>query len=569
MLGRMLAGLLPLPRRSAASCYGRATVARERGDWTRASAWYRRALAAEPDHADARNDLGIALCALKDYDGARAAFEQALASRGEFLPARVNLGQLLQSEFRDYREAAAHYRAALAIDPGQGPVRSSLAVALYERGLVAEAIEQLREALRRAPGDAQAHEYLLFISNALPLRDLEAWHAEHRLWAQRHTDGLPRYAHAPAGASRRLRVGYVSADLREHATAGFLRPVLDCHDRERFDVYCYSNAEETDADALTQDMQRQAHRWRSIVGVDDTQAAQLIRADAIDILVDLSGHTRGNRLGVFARKPAPLQMSYLGYLNTTGVAAIDYRITDAIADPPGVSDRLHSETLLRLPQALWCYRPPADAPGVVPPPAQRNGCITFGTFNHVAKLNDRVLDLWAELLSRLPGSRLRVMAMPDDETSARIRAALEKAGIDPARVATFPRLARAHYWRMFEEVDIALDPFPYAGGATTCDALWMGVPVVTLAGSFGFARSGATVLAHAGLAELVAANEAEYIAIALRLAGAVPALAALRAGMRERLARAPLLDGPRFAQALEQLYREAWQQAAGATEAPC
>ena len=563
----MLAGFLPLQGRSAASCYRRATAARERGDWAQAIGWYRRSLAAAPDHAEAHNDLGIALCAVKDYVGARAAYAQALALRGEFVPAQVNLGQLLQSEFRDYRQAAAHYRAALAIDPGQGQARNHLALTLYERGLVEAAIECLREALQRAPDEALAHEFMLFMSNALPQRDPDEWYAEHRAWGRRHADGLPRYAHAPSGASRRLRIGYVSADLREHATAGFIRPILAGHDRESFEVFCYSNSDE--ADALTQNLQRQVHRWRAIDGVDDARTAQLIHADAIDILVDLSGHTRGNRLGVFARKPAPVQIGYLGYLNTSGMTAMDYRITDAIADPPGASDLVHSETLLRLPRTLWCYQSPGDAPGVAPSPAQRNGYITFGSFNHVAKLNDRVLGLWAELLRGLPTSRLQLMALPDEETAARIRAVLEKLGVDAARVRTLPRLARGQYWRVFDEVDIALDPFPYTGGATTCDSLWMGLPVVTLAGSFGFARSGATVLANAGLAELVATDERQYLDIALRLANAVPALAGMRAGMRERLVRSPLLDAPRFVASLEQLYREAWHRAVGAGAVSC
>jgi protein O-GlcNAc transferase len=567
MLARLLTGLLPLPGKSAASCYRRATAARERGEWVQAVDWYRRALAARPDHADACNDLGVALCALKDFAGARAAFMQALVLRGEFVPALVNLGQLLQSEFRGYRQAAAHYRAALAAEPGQSQARNNLALTLYELGLAEEAVACLREALARAPDDALAHQFMLFMSNALPQRDLDEWYAEHRLWGLRHADELPRYAHAPAGAARRLRIGYVSADLREHATAGFIRPILACHDPETFEVFCYSNSDETDA--LTQEMQQQAHCWRAIAGVDDVRAAQLIHADAIDILVDLSGHTRGNRLGVFARKPAPVQIAYLGYLNTSGMAAMDYRITDASADPPGASDRLHSETLLRMPQTLWCYQPPADAPPIAPPPVERNGYITFGSFNHIAKLNEQVLNLWAELMCRLPASRLQLMALPDDEAAARIRAAMEQHGVDAARIRTLPRLARGQYWQMFGEVDIALDPFPYTGGATTCDSLWMGLPVVTLAGSFGFARSATSVLVNAGLAELVAANERHYLDIAARLAGAEPVLAELRRGMRERLARSPLLDAPRFVEALEQLYREAWRRAVGETQASC
>ena len=567
MLARMLAEFLPLHRKSAASCYRRATAARELGNWTDAIAWYRRALAADPGHADAYNDLGVALCSARDFSGARAAFEQALALRGDFVRAQVNLGQLLLSEFRDYRQAGIYLRAALAANPDEVLARHKLASALYERGLVAEAIDCLRESLQHAPEDALAHEFMLFMSNALPRRDLDFWYAEHLRWGRRHADQLPRYQHAPAAGARRLRVGYVSADLREHATASFMRPILAGHDRGSFEVFCYSNSDLVDD--RTREMQAQVHRWRVIDGVEDEPAARIIHEDAIDILVDLSGHTSGNRPGVFARKPAPVQIGYLGYLNTSGMAAMDYRITDAVADPPGISDRLHCETLLRLPQAPWCFLPPGDAPGVAPLPALRNGCITFGSFNHIAKLNQQVLQLWAELLRRLPGSRLQILAVPDEETAARIRAALRDCGVGADRIGTSPRLARDRYWSAFGGVDIALDPFPYTGGATTCETLWMGVPVVTLAGSFGFERSAATVMVNAGLADLVAADEQQYLEIAARLAGDVSALASLRGGMRQRLQQSPLLDATGFVAALEQLYREAWQRVAGARGAAC
>ena len=566
MLGRLLAGLLPRSESSAASCYRRATAARERGDTADAIHWYRRALALEPENAEAQNDLGIVLCAVRDFAGARLAFAAALALRAQFVEAQVNLGQLLQSEFRDYRGAAAHYAAALALNCAQSQARNNLALTLYERGLVEPAIECLRDALQRDPGDSQALDFMLFISNALPRRDLAQWYAEHRRWGQRFADSLPRYAHAAAGRARRLRIGYVSADLREHASASFFQPILAHHDAEAFEIFCYSNAEE--ADVTTQNMQRQAQRWRAINGIDDAQAARLIHSDAIDILVDLSGHTRGNRLGVFARRPAPVQIGYLGYLNTSGMAAMDYRITDAIADPPGASEMWHSEALLRLPQTLWCYQPPQDAPPLAPPPLLRNGHVTFGSFNHVAKLNEGVLRLWSELMLRLPSSRLQVMATPDEEAGARIRATLRGYGIDAARVRTLPRMARAQYWQALGEVDVALDPFPYTGGATTCDSLWMGLPVVTLAGSFGFARSAATVLQNAGLGEFIAVDERQYVDLALRLAGDAPALAEMRSGMRERLLRSPLLDAPRFVRSLEQLYRDVWRKAVE-QQAPC
>ncbi|MBE0614766.1 MAG: tetratricopeptide repeat protein [Burkholderiales bacterium] len=567
MLARMLAELLPLPTRSAAGCYRRATAARERGDWDRAIAWYRRALNAAPGHADACNDLGVALCAVKDYSAARAAFTQALGLRNGFVQAKVNLGQLLQSEFHDYRQAALLYREALADEPDQLQASHNLALVLYERGLVEEAMAYLRETLRRAPEDALAHEFMLFMSHALAQRDPEEWHAEHCCWGRRQARGISRHVHAHADAARRLRIGYVSADLREHATAGFMHPILALHDRNSFEVFCYSSSDEVDA--RTRVMQQRVSGWRNINGVDDARAAELILADGIDILVDLSGHTRGNRLDVFARKPAPVQISYLGYLDTLGMPAMDYRITDAVADPPGVSERMHSETLLRMPQTLWCYQPPGDAPAVAPLPAQRNGFITFGSFNHVAKLNERVLDLWGEVLRRLPASRLQLLAMPDEETAARIRATLENCGIDSARIRTLPRLARGEYWQTYAEVDIALDPFPYTGGATSCDSLWMGLPVVTLAGDFGFARSAATVMVNAGVEEFVAADERQYLDIAIRLASGVHELADLRRCLRERLARSPLLDAPRFVAALEQLYRDAWRRAAGTGKKPC
>jgi protein O-GlcNAc transferase len=559
MLGRMLAGLLSLRVNSAPRCYRRATAARERGDWTGAVNWYRRALALRPGHAEAQNDLGVALCALHEYSAAREAFTQALAARGDLVPAHVNLGQLLQSQFRDYRNAIEHYRAALAIDPGQQQAIIGVGQSLYERGEVVEAIACLREAPQGSSAEALAHQFMLFMSNALPERDAQLWYAEHCLWGQRYADVLPRYSYAPAPVRARIRIGYVSADLREHATANFIRPILACHKAEEFEVFCYANSAE--ADALTGEMQRLAHCWRAIDGLDDAAAAQLIRTDKIDILIDVSGHTSGNRLLLFARKPAPLQVSFLGYLNTTGMKAIDYRICDSYADPPGLSDGVHTEKLLRLPRTQWCYRPPQDAPPVSELPALRRGHVTFASFNHIAKLNPRVLELWAELLRQVPGSRLLIMAVPDEAVAARIRRGL--AGIEPDRVSTLGRLGRAGYWQQFAAVDIALDPFPYAGGATTCDTLWMGVPVVTLAGDYGFSRSGVTILANAGLSHLIAQTAAEYVGVARGLAGDLEGLARLRGGMRERLRSSPLTDAPAYVHDLESAYRNIWRDWCG------
>ncbi len=567
MLRRMLAGLGPRRGKPLADAYRHASAARQEGDWARAIDWYRRALTIDPRHAESHNDLGIALCQTRDFAGARAAFTRALEIQPQSVPANVNLGQLLLTEFRDYRQAALHLRLALASDPQQGQARNQLAVALYELGLVEEALACLDEASRRAPDDAEASQFRLFMSNALPRRDLDAWYGEHCAWGARFMDSFPRFAHAPLVGSPRLRIGYVSADLREHATAAFVRPILSLHDRARFEIFCYSNSAE--ADATTEALARAVDRWRAIDGLDDHQAARLIRGDAVNILVDLSGHTRGGRPGVFARKPAPLQIGYLGYLNTSGMAAMDYRISDSVADPPGYADRLHREALLRLPRTQWCFQPPQEALPVSPPPSLRKGHITFGSFNHIAKLNESVLDLWAELLGRLPGSRLRVLAVPDAEAGARTLRPMQQRGIAPARIDLVGRLARDAYWRSFGEVDIALDPFPYTGGATSCETLWMGVPLVSLAGAFGFGRSGASVLVNAGFPDFVATDERAYLGIATKLAQDTSALARLRSSMRERLARSPLLAAPDFVRALEDAYCELWQRAVAGASVPC
>ena len=310
-------------------------------------------------------------------------------------------------------------------------------------------------------------------------------------------------------------------------------------------------------DAITDRMRTGADVWRDIRAWSDDAAAQAIRADEIDILIDVSGHTGGIRLLLFARKPAPVQLSYLGYLNTSGLPAIDYRISDAWADPPGLSDRAHTERLLRLPQVLWCYQPPADAPVVCAPPALQRGYVTFASFNHIAKLNPRVLELWAQLLRKVPGSRLLVLAVPDEAAAARIRATM--AGIDPDRIDTLPRLARADYWQQFAGVDVALDPFPYSGGATTCDTLWMGVPVVTLAGDYGFSRSGVTILANTGMHRLIAGSAEEYLRCARGLADDLEELHRLRLSLRQRMLASPLLDAAAYVKALEAGYRQIWR----------
>lgn len=505
-----------------------------------------------------------------DLAAAQLRCEQALELEPEQADALHLLG-LMAHRLRDLEFATEYFERSVRARPGAALFLSNLGSVLVDSGRTEEAAAVFRRALALEPGSTVALANLLFVLALLPGARPEEVYAEHLAWAGTHADPLLAQVQIHRNSrdpERRLRIGYVSSDFRQHALSCFLEPALARHEREAFEVFCYQGG--SVVDEVTRRLMQQAEHWHNIAELDDPRAAQLIRDDQIDILVDVSGHTKGNRLLLFARRPAPLQVSYLGYLNTTGMKAIDYRISDSYADPPGLSDRVHTEKLLRLPRTLWCYRPPPDAPPVAALPALRRGHVTFASFNHVAKLNPRVLELWAQLLHQLPGSRLLVMAVPDDGAEARIRRGL--AGVDPDRVSMLGRLERAGYWQQFAGVDIALDPFPYAGGATTCDTLWMGVPVVTLAGDYGFSRSGVTILANAGLSHLIAQGAGDYLRLARALAGDLDRLARLRRGLRERLRASALTDASAYARDLHGAYRNIWRdwcgrQAGGRREA--
>jgi predicted O-linked N-acetylglucosamine transferase (SPINDLY family) len=359
---------------------------------------------------------------------------------------------------------------------------------------------------------------------------------------------------------RPLRVGYVSADFCAHPVGYFILPVLAAHDRARVAVHCFSGR--LVEDDVSARLRGHAAAWRSTVGVDDAALAAQIRADGIDILVDLGGHTAGNRLGAFARKPAPIQVTWLGYPATTGLRAIDYRLSDAFADPAD-ADRQSVEALVRLPGGFHCYVPADAAPDVAPAPARAQGVVTFGSFNNLSKVNARVIAAWGRVLAAVAGSRLLVKARPlaDPDTRARYQALFAQAGVAPERVSL---IATATSWRdhmaQYGQVDIALDTFPYNGTTTTCDALWMGVPVITLRGDRHAGRVGVSLLSHVGLPELIADTLDDYVAKAAALAGDLDRLAALRTGLRPRLVAAPIGDPQRFTRALEDAYREMWRR---------
>ena len=391
------------------------------------------------------------------------------------------------------------------------------------------------------PDDAPVHSNLLLAMQYQSGADPQEILAEARRYARQHADPLagtiePRLRRPAAG--RRLRIGYVSADFREHPVVSFLEPILAAQDRDRFEIFGYADV--LQPDATTRRLQSYADHWRSLVGLSDGQAAQRIRRDDIDILVDLAGHTGGNRLLAFACKPAPIQMSYLGYLGTTGLSAIDYYITDAHADPPGLSEAHYQEPLIRLPECGFCYAP-GPAPEVNPePPSRQSGQVTFGCLNNPAKVSDEVLALWSRVLAAVPGSCLLLRAEAGRSAERRTRDLLTARGIAPERLDFAGQTAtRFAYLELYHAVDIALDPFPYNGVTTTCDALWMGVPVISLAGRMSVSRQGVRFLRTVGLDELLAETPEDYVRIATELAGdrAAPGRSALQTtGANESLA---------------------------------
>lgn len=518
---------------------------------------YRKALELRPEHLEAFVNLGNALYSLGSPVEAEQCYRRALALRANHVEALVNLGQALRAQGR-LEEAEQRLRSAIAIHPGIAEAHNYLANVLRSLGRVEDAERSYRQALALKPDDAEAHSNLLFLLNYISGRAPKQIFAEHCEFGTRFS---PRTKPAPHTNSpkpaRKLRIGYVSPDLRDHPVAFFLEPVLAHHDRRKFEIYSYYNFPR--ADLVTTRLKSLSDHWREVAALDDDALASLIREDAIDILVDLAGHTGNNRLLTFARKPAPVQATWLGYLNTTGLEQMDYRITDARATPKGPLDSLNSEALVRLPDTQCCYRPPARSPEVSVPPCIASGHITFGSFSNPAKIGMAAMELWGRVLARVPGARLLVVGATSMSMSTDFSELFVRAGISRDRLDLMGARPFAEYLALHSKVDIILDTFPYSSGTTTCHALWMAVPVVTLAGEAASSRTGTNLLHALGLKALVAYAPERYIDIAVALASDSKRLANLRAGLRKRMAASPLMDEVRFTRNLENAYRDMWR----------
>ncbi len=529
-----------------------------------AMAALRIALALDPHNAEAERTLGLILADRGDFKGALEAHRRALAIDPNDADAHNEIGLLLLRESR-ITDAMACFEAAVANAPTRPNGYHNLGDLLCQQGRYAEAVRTLERAEALAPDDPTVGSGAMFALHYIPEMSSQEIARRHVAWAERHMDGLGgrpetrAYPNTP-DPDRRLRVGYVSPDFRWHAVSDFLMPLLTSHDRTQVEITCY--AEVVHRDRRTEAFEALADRWRLITRWSDRRAASEIRDDRIDILVDLAGHTLDNRLAVFARKPAPIQITWLGYPCTTGMAAMDYRMTDAIADPAPAAEGLHRERLLRLPHGFLTYRPRHPPPEIAPPPALARGAVTFGSFNNLSKLNDRVIACWARVLDAVPGSRLllKFHQFADAAMCELYRARFAAAGVAPEHLLLERGVSNwSAHMAMYDGVDVALDPFPYNGTTTTCEALWMGVPVVTLAGDRHAGRVGASLLTRVGLAELIADDVDAYVATAVALARDTQRLATLRAGLRARCA-ATLGDAAQFARDVESAYRTTWRE---------
>jgi predicted O-linked N-acetylglucosamine transferase (SPINDLY family) len=529
---------------------------------------YRRALAIQPGF-EAYHQLATALHERGESGEAVAVFRQALAIKPDSGEVYYNLGNALRAVDK-LTEALDAYQRATQLTPDNINAYNNLGMLLQARGDLEAAVVAYRHALTLNPGFADAHSNLLLSLHYGSDVDPAELFTEHQRWGEQHAAPLAAMILTHANArepERRLRIGYVSPDFRAHSVSHFIAPVLSTHDRAHYEVYCYYNVHQVDA--TTERLRGLADHWRDIAHLTDAEAATLIAQDGIDILVDLAGHTAHNRLLLFARKPAPVQVAYLGYPDTRGFAAIDYWLSDAYADPLGKTERFYVEQIVRLAHGFNCYQPPADCPEVGSLPALSTRHVTFGSFNNIAKLNDWTVALWSQVLTRLPEARLMLKAqsLTDHETRERILQRFADHGIAPERLELLGTFTTAHdHLKVYHRIDIALDTFPYNGHTTTCEALWMGVPVITLAGTTHAGRVGVSLLTQAGLPELIAQSAEHYVTLALELAQDLPRLKQLRAGLRERLAASPLCDAKGFTQALEAAYRGMWVKYCEASE---
>jgi predicted O-linked N-acetylglucosamine transferase (SPINDLY family) len=513
-----------------------------------------------PDDPQALNNLGVACERSGRLKQAEHALRRAISLKPGYAIAYNNLGNVLR-KFGRLDEAISSYSRAVSLHAKYTDALKNLGRALADRGDLWGAVNCLQRRVQLGSNSAAADSELLYTLHYCPDCTPQTLFQETLNWASRHAAPLYRegvsYPNDPS-PDRKLRVGYTSADFRPHPVGRFIRPVLECHDHEHFQVFCYSGVKRPNP--FTDQLKKLNCTWRDVATLSNGQLAELIRRDQIDVLVDLSGHLPGHRLLVFAERPAPVQVTYLGYPNTTGLKSIDYRITDALHDPPGQGEQLHTEELVRLDPTCWCYPLDLAIPPATQPPVLLQGLLTFAVLNRPLKFTDLMIRLWSRILAAVPDSKLVVLSGFTVSEDPWLRNRFEVLGIPGEKLHLLPRLNRGQYLRNYSQIDIGLDTFPYCGHTTTLDALWMGVPTVTLAGNTHVSRAGLSVLTSAGLPECVAHTPQEYVQKAIDLGRDIPRLTAMRQTIPQRMRKSPLNDARGLTASLERAYRTMWQR---------
>lgn len=529
-------------------------------DQRRALEQFDRAIAIQPSAETLHYNRGNSLLHVRRFDESADAYRAALRCNPKFFEAQQNLASALMLAGRTAAAAKA-FAAAIDLSPQSAEAHNNFGVTLKDLGRLDEAIASFRRAIELKPEYLDAHSNLLYALHFHPACDAATILAEHRAWAGKFADPFAREAKPfdhDRSPDRRLRIGYVSPDLREHPVGRSVLPILLNRDRDHFDVICYSDG--TTADNVTQRLRAAATKWEQINRLSDAALAELVRHDQIDILVDLTLHMNRNRLLAFARRPAPVQATFLAYPATSGVSQIDYRVTDNYLDPRGDTEQFNAEQLVRLQHSFWCYAADGDEPEVNELPALSRGFVTFGSLNNPAKINATVVELWARIVMQTESSRLLLFVNDREPINEHALNQFAAHGVDRERISFVTKLPRLEYLRRHQEIDIALDPFPYNGHMTSCDALYMGVPVVSLRGATSVARGGVSLLTNLQLTELLADSPEQYVHIATMLANDLPHLSNLRRTLRPRMRQSPLMDGIAFAGDLDRLYRDMWRR---------
>ncbi|WCJ34262.1 Tetratricopeptide repeat (TPR)-like superfamily protein [Euphorbia peplus] len=527
--------------------------------------FYELAFHFNPHCAEACNNLGVIYKDRDNLDKAVECYQMALSIKPNFSQSLNNLGVVYTVQGK-MDAAASMIEKAIMANPTYAEAYNNLGVLYRDAGNIAMAINAYEQCLKIDPDSRNAGQNRLLALNYINEGHDDKLYEAHRDWGRRFMRLFPQYTSwdNPKDPDRPLVIGYVSPDYFTHSVSYFVEAPLVHHDSTKYKVVVYSAVVKADAktNRFKEKVLKKGGIWKDIYGIDEKKVANMVREDNVDILVELTGHTANNKLGMMACRPAPLQVTWIGYPNTTGLPTIDYRITDSLADPPD-SKQKHVEELVRLPECFLCYTPSPEAGAVCPTPALANGFVTFGSFNNLAKITPKVLQVWARILCAVPNSRLVVKCKPfcSDNVRQRFLTLLEELGLESLRVDLLPLILLNHdHMQAYSLMDISLDTFPYAGTTTTCESLYMGVPCVTMAGAVHAHNVGVSLLSKVGLGHLIAKNEDEYVQLALQLATDVTALSNLRMSLRDLMAESPVCDGSKFTLGLESAYRNMWHR---------